>query len=159
MPLLFRKRVKLAKGLYLNLSQSGVSMSLGTKGARMTVGTKGVTESFGIPGTGISYRKHQSWKAMNPKDSSNTNALPDEDKAAQRLAVAARARALDPRFKALRGFVYFATLLLWTLILIPGDHSPVLVGIAILTSLCCIAVWISTTALKKLPPPLTGTVK
>src|SRR5271166_1416507 len=115
MPLQLRKRIKLAKGMYLNLSQSGVSMSLGTKGARMTIGRKGVTESFGIPGTGLSYRKQRSWKAMNPKDPSHTKALPDEGKEAQRLAVA-RARVLDPRFKAVRGFVYFATLLLWTLL-------------------------------------------
>jgi hypothetical protein len=80
MGLQFRKRVKLAKGMYLNLSKSGVSMSLGTKGARMTIGKKGVTETLGIPGTGLSYRKQQSWKAMARKDSAKTIVLPDKDK-------------------------------------------------------------------------------
>jgi hypothetical protein len=84
MPPQFRKRVKLAKGMYLNLSQSGVSMSVGTKRARTTIGRKGVTESFEIPGTGLSYRKQHSWKAMAPKDSSKTMVLPDKDKEAQR---------------------------------------------------------------------------
>ena len=63
MALQIRKRVKLAKGMCLDLSQSDVSMSVGTKGTRMTIGNRGVTESVGLPGTGISYRKHQSWKA------------------------------------------------------------------------------------------------
>jgi hypothetical protein len=153
MGLQFRKRVKFAKGMYLNLSQSGVSMSVGTKGARMTIGRKGVTESFGIPGTGLSYRKQHSWKAMARKDSSQTLALPDTDKEAQRLALA-RARTFDPRFKALRIVVYFATIFLWILIAITGDHAPVFVGLAILTSLHCVAGWISVRALKKMPPPL-----
>ena len=148
MPLQFRKRVKLAKGMYLNLSKSGVSMSVGTKGARMTVGKKGITESFGLPGTGLSYRKQHSWKAMAPKDSTKTMVLPDKDNEAQPLALA-RARAFDPRSKATRIIAYFATILLWVLIAITGDHSPVFVGLAILASLYCIAVCISIRALKK----------
>jgi len=79
----------------------------------MTIGRKGVTESFGIPGTGLSHRKQYSWKAMAPKGSSKTTVLPDKDKEAQPLALA-RARAFDPRFKAIRILVYFATILLPT---------------------------------------------
>ena len=67
----------------------------------MTIGNKGVTESFGIPGTGLSYRKQHSWKAMAPKHSTNTPALPASDKASESLALA-RARAFDPRSKAFR---------------------------------------------------------
>jgi len=156
MPLQFGKRVKLAKGMYLNLSQSGVSMSVGTKGARMTIGKKGVTETLGIPGTGLSYRTQHSWKAMAPKDSAKTIVLPDKDKEAQRLALA-RARAFDPRFKATRAIAYFATIFLWIVIAITGDHSPVFLGIAILASLYCVAGWISIRALKKMPPPLPTT--
>ena len=156
MALQFRKRVKLAKGLYLNLSQSGVSMSLGTKGARMTIGNRGITESVGIPGTGISYRKHQSWRTMNPKDSRNTKVLPDKGKVGQRLAVA-RARALDPRFKALRGFVYFTTIFFWILIAVTRDYSPAFLGFTIFATLYCIAGWVSIRALKKMPPPLPRT--
>ena len=157
MPLQFRKRVKLAKGLYLNLSQSGVYMSVGTKGARMTIGNRGITESVGLPGTGISYRQHQSWKAMNPKDPGNTKALPDKDKQAQHLALA-RARAFDPRIKVFRVTAYFATILLWILISITGDHSPVILGFTIFSTLYCIAGWLSVRALKKMPPPLPSTV-
>jgi Protein of unknown function (DUF4236) len=156
MPLQFRKQVKLAKGMYLNLSKSGVSMSVGTKGARMTIGKKGVTESFGIPGTGISYRKQQSWKAMAPKASSKTIVLPDKDREAQRLALA-RATTFDPRFKALRSFVYAITIFLWVLIAITGAHSPVILGYTIFASLYCILAVISIRALKKMPPPLPPT--
>ena len=153
MPLQFRKRVKLAKGMYLNLSKSGVSMSVGTKGARMTIGKKGVTESFGISGTGLSYRKQQSWKAMAPTASSKTIVLPDKDREAQRLALA-RATAFDPRLKALRSFVYIITIFLWGLIAITGDHSPVILGYTIFASLYCIVAVISIRALKKTPPRL-----
>ncbi len=48
----FRRRVRLGKGVYLNLSKSGVSASLGGKG--LTYNTRGrVTAS--LPGTGLSY--------------------------------------------------------------------------------------------------------
>ena len=158
MALQFRKRVKLAKGMYLNLSQSGVSMSVGTKGARMTIGNRGVAESVGLPGTGISYRKHQSWKAINPKDSNNTKVLPDKEKEAQRLALA-RARVFDPRFKLLRAIVYFTTIVLWILITVTGDYSPLLLGFTLFATLYCVAGWVSIRALEKMPPPLTSTAK
>lgn len=48
----FRKRVRLGKGVYLNLSKSGVSASIGGKG--LTYNTRGRVTA-GIPGTGISY--------------------------------------------------------------------------------------------------------
>ena len=124
----------------------------------MTIGDRGVTESVGLPGTGISYRKHQSWKAMNPKDSSDTKALPGKDKEAQRLAPA-RARAFDPRFKLLRAIVYFTTIVLWILIAVTGDYSPLLLGFTLFATLYCVAGWVSIRALKKMPPPLPSTAK
>lgn len=48
----FRKRIKIAKGVYLNVGKKGVSTSFGVKG--LTVNSKGkVTAS--LPGTGLSY--------------------------------------------------------------------------------------------------------
>lgn len=56
MGLRFRKSIKIAPGIKLNLSKSGVGMSVGTKGARVSFNSKGrVTKTVGIPGTGISY--------------------------------------------------------------------------------------------------------
>ena len=58
MGLVFRKSIKLLKGVNLNLSKSGVGLSVGTKGARVSINSKGQgNASIGIPGTGVYYRK------------------------------------------------------------------------------------------------------
>ncbi len=53
----YRKRVKIAKGLYVNLSGSGASLSMGVRGASVTFGKKGTYLNTGIPGTGIYNRQ------------------------------------------------------------------------------------------------------
>ena len=53
----FQKSVRIAPGLRLNLSKSGVSASLGRPGATVNIGRRGVQGSAGIPGTGLSYRQ------------------------------------------------------------------------------------------------------
>jgi serine/threonine protein kinase len=57
----FQKRIKIIKGLNLNLSTSGISLTGGTKGASINVSTKGVFLNTSIPGTGLSDRR-QLWK-------------------------------------------------------------------------------------------------
>lgn len=52
----FSKRIRIFKGLTLNLSKSGTSWTVGGKGASINVRGNNVTGSAGIPGTGISYR-------------------------------------------------------------------------------------------------------
>lgn len=51
----FRKSFKIAPGIRLNLSKSGVSTSIGGKGATVNVSKRGVRSTVGIPGSGISY--------------------------------------------------------------------------------------------------------
>jgi hypothetical protein len=51
----FRKRIKIAPGLSINISKSGISTSIGGKGATVNIGKKGVTTTTSIPGTGISH--------------------------------------------------------------------------------------------------------
>lgn len=53
----FRRRIRLAPGLHLNLSGSGVSLSAGLRGASLTVGRDGVWANVGIPGSGIYQRE------------------------------------------------------------------------------------------------------
>ena len=53
----FRRRIKIAPGVHINLSKSGVSTSIGPKGAKVTVGPKGTYLHTGIPGTGIYNRQ------------------------------------------------------------------------------------------------------
>lgn len=56
MGLRFRKSIKIAPGVRLNIGKKSVGISAGVKGARVSVNSKGrVTKTVGIPGTGISY--------------------------------------------------------------------------------------------------------
>jgi hypothetical protein len=52
----FRKTIKIAPGVRLNLGKSGISTSVGKRGASVTVGRRGAHANVGIPGTGLSYR-------------------------------------------------------------------------------------------------------
>lgn len=55
MPWKFRKSIKIAPGIKINLSKSGLSTTVGKKGASVNLGKKGVKTTVGIPGTGISH--------------------------------------------------------------------------------------------------------
>lgn len=53
----FRRSVKIAPGVRLNVNKRSVGMSFGPRGARYSINSNGRrTRSVGIPGTGISYR-------------------------------------------------------------------------------------------------------
>jgi Protein of unknown function (DUF4236) len=47
------RRIRVAPGVTLNLSNRGVSTSIGPRGAHVTLGRNGVRETVGIPGTGL----------------------------------------------------------------------------------------------------------
>lgn len=53
----FQRRIKLSKGVHLNLSKSGVGMSTGIRGLGVSTGPRGSIVHAGLPGTGLSYRK------------------------------------------------------------------------------------------------------
>lgn len=56
MGLRYRKSIKIAPGVRLNLNKKSVGVSVGGKGFRYTVNSKGqTTKTVGIPGTGLSY--------------------------------------------------------------------------------------------------------
>jgi hypothetical protein len=55
MGLRFRKILKIAPGLWINLSKSGGSLSVGGKGATLNIGRDGVRSTLGVPGSGLSY--------------------------------------------------------------------------------------------------------
>lgn len=59
MGLRYRRRVPLARGLYVNLSRSGASLSVGTRGAHLTVSPRGQRATIGLPGTGLSYTEYR----------------------------------------------------------------------------------------------------
>lgn len=53
----FQRRVRIAPGLRLNLSKSGVGLSVGQRGASLSIGKRGVQSHVGLPGTGLAYRQ------------------------------------------------------------------------------------------------------
>ncbi len=57
MGLRFQKRIRIFKGLTLNLSKSGTSFTVGGRGASVNFSKDKVAGNIGIPGTGLSYRQ------------------------------------------------------------------------------------------------------
>ena len=57
MSLRFRKTIKLAPGIRMNLSGGGISWSIGPRGASIGIGKRGTFLSTSIPGTGLYSRQ------------------------------------------------------------------------------------------------------
>ena len=74
MALRFRKSIKLAPGIRMNLSGSGASFSFGGRGASVTVGNRGPFLNTGIPGTGISSRQKLDGPSSSRTSASSCNA-------------------------------------------------------------------------------------
>lgn len=53
----YRKRVKIAPGVHVNLSKRGISTSFGPKGMKITTGPNGTYLNSCIPGTGLYKRQ------------------------------------------------------------------------------------------------------
>ena len=52
----FRKKIKIAPGISLNLGKNGItSATIGKRGASLNIGGKGTKATAGIPGTGLSW--------------------------------------------------------------------------------------------------------
>lgn len=63
MGLRYRKSIKIAPGVRLNVNKKSVGVTVGGKGLHYTVNSKGqTTKTVGIPGTGLSYSKTSSGK-------------------------------------------------------------------------------------------------
>ena len=62
----FQKRIRIFKGLTLNLSKSGTSWTVGGPGASINVRDDKVTGTVGVPGTGLSYRETLSDGSQSP---------------------------------------------------------------------------------------------
>jgi len=72
----FRRSMKLAPGVRLNMSKGGLGVSVGKRGARIGIGPRGAYTSAGIPGTGlytINYmgKGKKSQRAASPASSSS----------------------------------------------------------------------------------------
>lgn len=73
----FRKRIKIAPGISLNIGKNGItSATIGKRGASINIGGKGAKASVGIPGTGLSWSESlnstkQNGSSLIPKDAFN----------------------------------------------------------------------------------------
>lgn len=63
----FRKSVKLAPGIRMNFSGSGLSWTVGPRGASMNFGKRGTYFNTGIPGTGLYARERVGGPAAAPQ--------------------------------------------------------------------------------------------
>ena len=73
MGLRFRKSIKIAPGVKVNLNKNSTSVSVGTKGKHYTVNSNGkTTKTVGIPGTGLSYSTTSGGNKKTPNKSKST---------------------------------------------------------------------------------------
>lgn len=91
MPLMFRKRIKIAPGVTLNLTQSGVGLTVGPKGLKYTIGPRGQFVTAGIPGSGVYVREKvggqpRAQAAPRDKETSPLKAAPLADLTASKSA-------------------------------------------------------------------------
>lgn len=73
----FRRRVKVAPGVHVNLGKHGASTSIGPRGAKITMGRHGTYINTGIPGTGI-YSRRKIGSGTNSRNSI-INTIPSEN--------------------------------------------------------------------------------
>ena len=59
MSIRFRKRVRLFRGAWLNVSKTGVSTSVGGDGVTVNLGKRGTHTTLNVPGTGLRYTSTQ----------------------------------------------------------------------------------------------------
>ncbi|MDR1452169.1 MAG: DUF4236 domain-containing protein [Helicobacteraceae bacterium] len=72
----FRKSTKIAPGVKINLSKSGVSTTIGGKGLSTNIGSRGAYLNTGIPGTGVSTRHKIVGADNSTKESPNPEIIP-----------------------------------------------------------------------------------
>lgn len=92
----YRKRIKIAPGVNINLSKSGISTSVGPKGTKINVGPKGTSIYKSIPGTGVYYRgKISSTEKITQSKSSKNNISHSNPKSLERDIVRAMLSNID----------------------------------------------------------------
>ncbi len=87
MVLRFRRSVKIAPGIRLNMSKSGPSLSVGGRGATANFSKRGTRTTVGIPGTGLSYTS-----SSRSSTSTSRRRLEREEKQRQRADALARVK-------------------------------------------------------------------
>lgn len=85
-----RKSIRLAPGLRLNLSKSGVSLSLGWPGFTVNTGPRGTHLTLGLPGTGLSYRTRLDAGTAYVAPAFDSDSMPDAETQPPRSGISGR---------------------------------------------------------------------
>lgn len=113
MPLRFRRTIKVAPGVKLNLSKGGVSTTVGTKNLKFNFGKRGVKRTVSIPGTGIQevdYIQKNKTESEKEKRAEAKERRQEKEARAEGAAIpntghaAAREELAAPRSTGLRNF-------------------------------------------------------
>lgn len=84
----FRKRIKIAPGVYVNIGKTGInSATIGKRGASLNVGKKGVKTTVGLPGSGISYTSDNLISGSNKRKLASNDVLADDNSLGQNLVL------------------------------------------------------------------------
>lgn len=102
MPFRFQKRVRIAKGVTLNIGKKSASVRIGGKNAGITTGTAGTRVSASVPGTGL---------GISSKLGTNS-----ADSAASPIAAPITPSRRIPRWVYLALIFGFCAMLIWALI-------------------------------------------
>lgn len=103
----FRKSVKIAPGVRMNLGTKGASVSFGGKGFRKTYSTSGrKTTTVGIPGTGLSYSKSTSTKKSSSTRSKKATSTSTKKQPYTANASAVQNHACEPAIPQYKEDIY-----------------------------------------------------
>ncbi len=76
----FRRSVRLAPGVRINLSKGGASLTMGQRGRKVTIGKHGTYTTIGVPGTGLyhtTYDPHrQAWDGAGKRGGERRQLIP-----------------------------------------------------------------------------------
>lgn len=67
----FRRSIKIAPGIKINLNKKSTSLTIGRRGIHTTINGSGVRNTIGLPGSGLSYTSYQKFN-----ESSIANGIP-----------------------------------------------------------------------------------
>lgn len=128
----FRKSIKIAPGIHLNLSKRGTGISLGGRGAHISLSPTGrVTKTVNIPGTGIYYRDVDTLHSK-PKSKQAHLDTPVPDNAPHEPAVHQVAAVDHHGFYISHGIAAFASILAAVIVNVHYGSHPLNIWVPIL---------------------------
>ncbi len=82
----FRRTLRIAPGVKINLSKHGVSTTVGSRGMHLTFNKYGVRQAVGLPGTGLSevgylVGGHKGTRSEKPQSEKSESEKPEEEAA------------------------------------------------------------------------------